>query len=357
MSDPSNTPPNASSTATATVAACVTDDLPPVRIDHLCYPHILDLVLAYAPRPALLALRRTCRAYRDRADALLAEHVVLDLVSDSSGYDYVRVKSADGGRLPCLAGQNVLFNDTRSANMLGRCAPVLKSTRVVDVRGRMTADVLCPLSRAMPGTTVLRLDGGNDDAMASCPLRTPTVVVFSSLLPARRPRTLLPRLPTIPAHVRRLIVNVAYTNGDPTLPASFIAPYGKADTLDDFVIVFTKLAMTSRVPKLWSCESSDTLGVLHHIIHAMGRHILVKKYTFVGLNELDPVCLGLPGAEPDEVRKQTVAAVDEQLRGLAQQFHLDDEGMEDVRPELCFLSRGEYCDLVGKGQFAVDTAG
>lgn len=45
-------------------------------LDHNFYPHILDRIFDVSPRAALLSLRAACRTFRDRADSLLAQHVV-----------------------------------------------------------------------------------------------------------------------------------------------------------------------------------------------------------------------------------------------------------------------------------------
>lgn len=41
------------------------------------FPHIVDALFAYAPHAALVTLRAVCRSWRDRADAYLLAHVVL----------------------------------------------------------------------------------------------------------------------------------------------------------------------------------------------------------------------------------------------------------------------------------------
>lgn len=48
-----------------------------VCIDHDAYPHIIDLVLKYAPTTSLVILRGTSSAFRDRVDATLFRHVAL----------------------------------------------------------------------------------------------------------------------------------------------------------------------------------------------------------------------------------------------------------------------------------------
>ncbi|CAK9780310.1 hypothetical protein CC85DRAFT_300187 [Cutaneotrichosporon oleaginosum] len=45
-------------------------------LDHSAYPDILDAIFAYADLCALLALRAASRSFRDRVDAVLAQHLV-----------------------------------------------------------------------------------------------------------------------------------------------------------------------------------------------------------------------------------------------------------------------------------------
>ncbi|BEI82205.1 hypothetical protein CcaverHIS002_0300730 [Cutaneotrichosporon cavernicola] len=49
----------------------------PPTIPADAYPHIVDAILAYAPHDALATLRTVCRSWRDRADARLLTHVIL----------------------------------------------------------------------------------------------------------------------------------------------------------------------------------------------------------------------------------------------------------------------------------------
>ncbi|KAL1412315.1 hypothetical protein Q8F55_000059 [Vanrija albida] len=57
-----------------------------VTIDHTAHPHILDLVLTYAPPKALLALRATSKEFQRRVDAPFA-HAVLKAERTATGYN------------------------------------------------------------------------------------------------------------------------------------------------------------------------------------------------------------------------------------------------------------------------------
>lgn len=49
----------------------------PPSIDHHAFPHLIDSIIGYAPHGSLVALRAASRAFRDRCDALLVQHIVL----------------------------------------------------------------------------------------------------------------------------------------------------------------------------------------------------------------------------------------------------------------------------------------
>lgn len=54
-----------------------------VHIDHESFPHIIDLILEYAPAGSLLAFRPTSRAFLIKADSLIFRHIVVLPLQDS----------------------------------------------------------------------------------------------------------------------------------------------------------------------------------------------------------------------------------------------------------------------------------
>ncbi|BEJ12358.1 hypothetical protein CspHIS471_0208180 [Cutaneotrichosporon sp. HIS471] len=68
-----------------------------MTLDASAYPHILDSVLAYASRDALLSLRGASHGLRDSADARLYRHAALHCSPDT-----VALRAPNGDRLPHL---------------------------------------------------------------------------------------------------------------------------------------------------------------------------------------------------------------------------------------------------------------
>lgn len=72
------------------------DPSPGPTLDAASYPHLLDLIFAYAPPSSLLALRGASHSLRDRADGILARHILV--FADGR----VASRLAPRGRLPLL---------------------------------------------------------------------------------------------------------------------------------------------------------------------------------------------------------------------------------------------------------------
>lgn len=64
-------------------------------IDYIAYPHIIDVIFEHAPYGGLVALRATCRAWRDVADRRLVRHLAL-----LKGYVAVAKLGSEHYRLP-----------------------------------------------------------------------------------------------------------------------------------------------------------------------------------------------------------------------------------------------------------------
>lgn len=64
-------------------------------IDYVAYPHIIDSIFAHAPYGGLVALRATCRSWRDASDRRLVRHLAL-----VKGYSVVSKLESEHHRLP-----------------------------------------------------------------------------------------------------------------------------------------------------------------------------------------------------------------------------------------------------------------
>lgn len=93
--------------------------MPP--IDHLAYPHIMDLVWAHMPYPALVAASQTCRAWRERSIPHLAEHVSIRR-GQGEGLECELIVTSRNLQYPELSIE--LGRGTVAFWQLGMCAPL-----------------------------------------------------------------------------------------------------------------------------------------------------------------------------------------------------------------------------------------
>lgn len=76
----------------------------PAVIDHVAFPHILDLVFANLDVPGLLRFRQTCIHFRDKVDAQLFRHIALCRTAPSGQGIEARQAVGPFARLPFLPG-------------------------------------------------------------------------------------------------------------------------------------------------------------------------------------------------------------------------------------------------------------
>ncbi|WOO81740.1 uncharacterized protein LOC62_04G005261 [Vanrija pseudolonga] len=92
-------------------------------LDHTAYPNIIDTIINAAPLATLLALRGTCRTFRDRIDRHMFYHVELD--------------NLEGGEV-CLVTANTAFQPTPTRHLPFRASRV----RVADQVSQTPAPVI-----------------------------------------------------------------------------------------------------------------------------------------------------------------------------------------------------------------------
>ncbi|BEI80797.1 hypothetical protein CcaverHIS002_0113260 [Cutaneotrichosporon cavernicola] len=147
-------------------------------LDSIMYPHLLDLVLEHASRSSLIALRAASRRTREKADGLLARHLVLRLREDPSRLyiDPVTVNNLDG-RVPLFSrwdeAEDTNLTDWPDSNdfewweassdpdiALSQRArgarKCLKHTRVLDVEGEAPPSRIAELVSAIGENAILR---------------------------------------------------------------------------------------------------------------------------------------------------------------------------------------------------------
>ncbi len=132
----------------------------PSVLDSTAYPHLLDLVFQHAPGPSLLRLRACSSASRDRADLLLAQHLVVrtDVVSPYGlngwhpGLAFLRIKD-DSQRYS---------NWPRGLKQLPEydaAVRLLRITRIVDVEQQPCWFLAGALEQMLQGHTLEILRG------------------------------------------------------------------------------------------------------------------------------------------------------------------------------------------------------
>lgn len=146
---------------------------PTVVLDHLSYPHIMDLIVAYAPNESRFALRAASREYKLRMDALLCSHIKINnrVILSHFAAPFYR------GRIPGLR-----FNarDVTDAER-DRCLALLhQHCRVVDYY-RSVGLLYRDRENLAPALANVRLVRRQDPVL--CQIRTPAIVDFLVVSP------------------------------------------------------------------------------------------------------------------------------------------------------------------------------
>ncbi|BEI84558.1 hypothetical protein CcaverHIS002_0411620 [Cutaneotrichosporon cavernicola] len=93
-------------------------------IDHLDYPHLIDLILDHANAETLLAFRRTAKAYADRCLKIVYQHLVVKSTWKSLIIASSRGTSPTGSRNPITIGKAQIFLALQSAHGRWESFPV-----------------------------------------------------------------------------------------------------------------------------------------------------------------------------------------------------------------------------------------
>lgn len=257
-------------------------------LDHTSFPDVLDAILCYAPRPALLALRATSRDFRRRADSQLCHHVELHFAATATEIPSWSLRAPGGARLPLLPG------DTH-----GSC---LSTARILTLRTppsqrRMARkDLLIPAlylsvhTLRLPDPFVrLSIDGLAPEA--------DRLVVFEDVgrsFNCDKTGWFFP--PTvagtrIPSWARRYVLNVAVRPDEPELHAAtweafaVLGDEGRVVGDDEGRAVTVILrAMPGRTARALQTPQHE-LGLLHGLVAGIARHPR-WRWILVGVSDL-----------------------------------------------------------------------
>lgn len=103
-------------------------------IDYRFYPHIIDLILAYASWPVLSTCRLTCKTLLESVRRVQSQHIMLRQLRGFEGYGnpYVEV-TTPWGRLPGL--DRIRICEKNVDREIARVKPYTRHTTVVDIEG------------------------------------------------------------------------------------------------------------------------------------------------------------------------------------------------------------------------------
>ncbi|KAL1405036.1 hypothetical protein Q8F55_008659 [Vanrija albida] len=337
----------------------------PKALDHSAYPHVLDLVIGFAPPAALLALSQTCRALRARLTDALYAHVV---VSEPSG---VTLDPDDDDPLE-PEGHNVLVTLPSGRRVLALDLPCVPNPDIpLDhalsrLLSRATvASFTAPIAPALvdapyaPGRAkVVRLLGGSEYPRVMAP--PGSLVAFHSVALASVAKAAPPAPLTVPRGVGRVVANYAFDGAwRGGAPGGVLALPDIPETVQKVVLIFSGRASTRPEP-----TGADALWksyLLNAATGAMFPALARTRYLFVEAESLgswvvDTVKEAL-AAYYDAVAEQEIATAP-----LYNDTGPDAAWKRDIRARCAaplanarFLTREEYRAYVGAEQYALET--
>lgn len=331
----------------------------PITIDYELYSHIFDLILSFAPRHGLLALRCTSKAVCTAADQRLARHVVLEV---PNYHDFPCSHPLESGsplllyspegRLPFFKTfwpepayhflwytSDGLDVSSTASLMHARVGAALRGTRLVDTvnLGESTNAWVLPL---FPNLKTVRCASGRaSEITMSAP-----IVVRYVVLQGRDGSYVGPPVP-IPG-VRKLVVHVETTNE--SWRSIFRSPKYLPPSTTEVVLIFHHdEPRTRKLPR--QARRPPPPGVLVELAQHMNNKTwlgIQRTYTFVDAHTVDPAAFGFP--EPSLDRDELEARLKAALRRPEpnRRVPLYPEGMYDFeRPRednVRFFALDEY---------------
>lgn len=284
---------------------------PSPTLDLTFYPNVVDAIFRAADRTALLALRRTCRNYRRRVDQILAQHIAI-------GY---RIKPAPAltltgalGPIPGVASSWPKAGPPTTGSSLAQVPRrlsnhVLLHTKVVDVRGHITQEILdqgprighIPVVRFRENTLGYRpkaIQEGHDK-----------VIAFVSLDPdTDRGQHLCP----VPHSARELIASLRCIPGAPAK----MPPFEQPDCLSDVTLIFRTIDPGRNRVSRKSDFHQQQVGLVQGLAEIIVERLPLVRYTIVGLEKIDLINAGFAilasfgPVRADYVMRKLVAAIE-----------------------------------------------
>jgi len=314
-------------------------------LDYWGFPHIIDAILSYADRRTLIAARSTCRALRDKADALLVYH----LASDPTGE---LVHGIDGGRLPAFyPGLVVAKNGRARGTLTARQHRLLAHVRVLDMPHRSSV-LLPPLGTAISSVQTLRMAfaGGTGDEVAC-----PRIVLFRS---PTRPELSFPFAPVScvrkrVCNVRKVVCNFTYCRGSTSATGGAINVV-LPDSTSELVIVYTP---SSEPPPRNARDV--TLSTVEEIAYHASRGI-EARYTLVDFPLLEELRThdGSRLATPPAAQEYFLRLLREHIAARERQKGVQVERsttVQAVKAHVRFLTREEYASSLTPDEFHFET--
>lgn len=178
----------------------------PVTLDYGAYPHLLEAVVSYADRSALLALRPTSSRVRALAEARLFHHVAVALDPSYDPPVVVLVEPrAPHRRLPFLVPK---LHQAVLPSSADTWAASVRAMRIVDVHVRPETEALRHLIALLPTESVrvmrrCELGGRHEAEDVLTKLQAPTAVGYLDFR-AKWP----PQMTITNANMRRVVVHV-----------------------------------------------------------------------------------------------------------------------------------------------------
>ncbi|KLT44661.1 hypothetical protein CC85DRAFT_283306, partial [Cutaneotrichosporon oleaginosum] len=314
-------------------------------LDAAAYPHILDAVLAYAPREVLITLRGVSHELRDRADAILCRHILFTSYSPNEIFGKT-------GRIPGLwpAG----WKEEGEARVLShaRVADIVGPFGAPDARARQIASA-CALD-------AVRLRHHPAGPLSSvCPLPAPLLATFTTFAEVGSwDHPAVADVGPVPDGVETLVVNLRYDPGRSWMPQAHVPPLARPRSLRRVVLVFTEKT-THQEEEVWFRRASKPMGLLNSLVLGMTMALpRGVRYTLVDAETLRPEWLGCDGTgaavhrAPGAIEAAVKASV---AAGVMRWERWSDEQAAEAVQAIEFRTRAEYRAEIGEAAFELHT--
>lgn len=339
-------------------------------LDHAGFPHVIDAIFANASRGALIALREASRAFRDRADAQLMTHLIVDVVRPLDP-DTLKVDRQSpptvylytpGGRIP----RALSWKPAREHYAQWQAwAPLLAHVRVVDYRDELLDSVRWRvLSKLLTGVEVIRTLSNYDseinahDETSAVRLRPRTFVQFSTQEPSPDERVFgALSIDAIPTGVTRCIVNFVCDVREPRL-ITFLNG-ALPPTLKEMTLIFSpRQGPAPRDPGEYEFPHAEaTLHGFNAIAREIAAHALTVKFTLVGALDMHHRFFGFQDPyDQDELEPTLVDGMQYIAGRTLDPTRYDIEKVKAAIAKIEWLSRDQYRARTTAEEFALHTA-